>query len=162
MNKSLPLFRDTLVPKPLIQQTENTSRLLFMPINNYSQYQQNQLATASPAKLLLAAYDGAIRFCRIAKQKMAEKQYCDQNTNINKALAIICELLSTLREDANPSLVARLRSIYLYMIEQLAHANLKRDESALDEVIHHLEGLRETWAEADRIIQREIAREEAA
>lgn len=133
-----------------------------MAINNYTQYQQNQLATASPAKLLLAAYDGAIRFCRIAKQKMTEKQYYDQNININKALAIICELLSTLREEVDPSLVARLRSIYLYMIEKLAHANLNKDEEALNEVIHHLEGLREAWAEADRIIQRENAQEEAA
>ena len=133
-----------------------------MAINNYTQYQQNQLATASPAKLLLAAYDGAIRFCRIAKQKMTEKQYYDQNININKALAIICELLSTLREEVDPSLVARLRSIYLYMIEKLAHANLNKDEEALNEVIHHLEGLRGAWAEADRIIQRENAQEEAA
>ncbi len=126
-----------------------------MPINGYAQYQQNQFNTASPAKLLLAAYDGAIRFCRIGLEKMKEGQAAEQSIHINKAIAIVCELLSTLREDASPTLVTRLKSIYLYVIERLAHANLNEDQEAINEVIGILSGLRESWAEADKIIQRE-------
>ncbi len=133
-----------------------------MPIDGYSQYQQNQLSTTSPAKLLLAAYDGAIRFCRIGLEKMKEGHIAEQSDNINKAIAVVCELLSTLNEDANPPLVARLRSLYLYVIEKLAHGNLTADQAAISEVMGIMSSLRESWAEADRIIQRENQQEEAA
>lgn len=126
-----------------------------MALDGYSQYQQNQLMTASPAKLLLAAYDGAIRFCRIAAEKMQSGRLDEQSTNINKAMAIVCELLSTLREDVSPSLVARLKMLYTYVIEKLAHANLNQDQEALQEAIRILVSLRDTWAKADEILQKE-------
>ena len=133
-----------------------------MALDGYAQYQQNQILTASPAKLLLAAYDGAIRFCRIGGEKMREQRLDEQSTNLNKALAVVCELLSTLREDVDPTLVARLKSLYTYVIEKIAHANLNQDEDALNEAIKVLSQLRETWAEADQILQRDNQREEAA
>ena len=133
-----------------------------MSLDGYAQYQQNHLLTASPAKLLLAAYDGAIRFCRIGLEKMREGRLDEQSININKALAIVCEMLSTLREDVDPTLVARLKMLYTYVIEKLAHANLNQDEQALAEAMKILMQLRETWAEADQIIQQETFREEAA
>ena len=133
-----------------------------MALDGYAQYQQNQLLTASPAKLLLAAYDGAIRFCRIGAEKMREQRLDEQSANLNKALAIVCELMSTLREDVDPTLVARLKALYTYVIEKIAHANLNQDEDALNEAIKVLSQLRETWAEADQILQRENQREEAA
>ncbi len=133
-----------------------------MAQDGYSQYQHNQLMTASPAKLLLAAYDGAIRFCRIGLEKMRERRFDEQSTNINKALAIVCELLSTLNESIEPQLVARLKSIYTYVIEKLAHANLACDEASIQEAIKILSDLRETWAKAEQIILAENQREEAA
>lgn len=133
-----------------------------MANDGYTQYQQNQLSMASPAKLLLAAYDGALRFCRIGLEKMREGRFDEQSINLNKALAVICELLSTLNEEANPTLVARLRSLYLYVIEKIAHANLTADQADLNEAMKILASLRESWAEADRILQRESLQEEAA
>jgi len=130
--------------------------------DGYAQYQQQSLLTASPAKLLLAAYDGAIRFCRIAGEKMAEGRLDEQSVNINKALAVVCELLSTLREDVDPTLVARLKLLYTYVIEKLAHANLNNDPESLREAVKILSQLRETWAEADRILQEDSRTEEAA
>ncbi len=130
--------------------------------DGYARYQQSQLMTASPAKLLLAAYDGALKFCRIGGEKMREGKLDEQSVNINKALAIVCELLSTLNEAASPELVARLRSLYTYVIEKLAHANLHQDQDALTEAMSVLIHLRETWAEADMILQQENQQEEAA
>ncbi len=133
-----------------------------MSFNGYSRYQQNQLSTASPARLLLATYDGAIRFCRIGLEKMRAGQVEEQSVNINKALAVVCELLSTLNEDANPPLVASLKSLYLYVIQKLARANLEGDESCLQESMNLLISLRESWAEAEKIVQNENIQEEAA
>ena len=133
-----------------------------MAVNGYAQYQENQLLTASPGKLLLAAYDGAIRFTRIGLEKMREEKLDEQSMNINKAIAIVCELMSTLNEDANPSLVTRLKSLYIYIIEKLGMANMNQNEPDLIEAIKILTHLRETWAEADRTVQEMSMREAAA
>jgi flagellar protein FliS len=133
-----------------------------MPNDGYAQYQQNQLLTASPAKLLLAAYDGAIRFALIAAERMKEGNLSEQSTYINKTIAIVAELLSSLREDIDPQLVGRLKSLYCYVIEKLAHANLYQDQAALAEATKILTQLRETWAEAEQIIINEANTEAAA
>jgi flagellar secretion chaperone FliS len=130
--------------------------------NGYAKYQQNQLQTATPARLLLAAYDGALRFCGNAAEEMAKGNFDQQNYNINRAVAIICELVSALREDVDPELVARLKSLYAYVIERLGIANLQQDMKAMDDAVHVLRELRETWAEAERNIAMASARKEAA
>ena len=130
--------------------------------NGYAKYQQNQLQTASPARLLLAAYDGAIRFCGNAAEEMKKGNFDQQNHNINRALAIICELVSALREDVDPVLVDRLRSLYAYVIERIGYANIQQDEKALAEGVGILKELRETWAEAEKNIAQSAARREAA
>lgn len=121
--------------------------------NHYAQYKENQLLMASPAQLLLATYDGAIRFCKIAGEKMLENKYEEQNTNIKKAVAIVCELMNTLKDDVSPDLVHNLRSLYSYVLDRLTRANLYQDIDALNEVIKILTQLRQTWAEAEKIIK---------
>lgn len=130
-------------------------------MDGYAQYQQNQILTASPAKLLLMAYDGAIRFCRIASEKMAEEKFDEQSVNINKALAVVCELLCTLKDEVDPALTGRLKSIYTYVIEKLGYANMKQDQEALAEAIRILTDLRQTWAQAEMMLQQN-SREAAA
>jgi flagellar protein FliS len=126
-----------------------------MSNNGYAQYQQNSILTASPSKLLLMAYDGAIRFSHVASEKMKENNLNEQSININKAIAIVMELVSTLKEEVDPVLVNRLRSLYAYVVEKLGMANLEQDQTALAEAIKILSELREAWAECDRKIQAE-------
>lgn len=133
-----------------------------MTSNGYAKYQQNQINTASPGRLLLAAYDGAIRFCGNASEEMKNGNLNQQNYYINKALAIVYELVSALREDVEPRLVGTLKSIYAYIIERLGYANITQDAQALEEVIEILSELRETWAEAEKIVSKSTARKEAA
>lgn len=130
--------------------------------NGYAKYQQNQLQTASPARLLIAAYDGAIRFCGNAAEEMKKGNFDKQNYHINRTLAIVYELVSALREDVDPELVGRLKSLYAYVIERLGYANLQQDEKALEEAVHILRELRETWVEAEKNIIMASARKEAA
>jgi flagellar protein FliS len=130
--------------------------------DGYAQYQENQLMTASPAKLLLAAYDGAIRFCKVALEKMVQKEYADQCVYLNKAIAIVCELASTLREDIDPTLVGRLKSLYAYVLDKLGDAMLHEDTVALNEAISVLGQLRDAWSQAEKNILVEKAGREAA
>ncbi len=130
--------------------------------DGYAHYQENQLMTASPAKLLLAAYDGAIRFCRMAGESMNQNNYADHAIYVNRAVAIVCELASTLKEDVDPTLVGRLRSLYSYVLDKLAQATLNQDIAALDEAIGVLSQLREAWGQAEKNILVEKAGKEAA
>jgi flagellar protein FliS len=118
--------------------------------NAYQQYQESQVLTASRGKLLLMAYDGAIRFVRQAQAHMSEKAYENQNTCIIKAQRIILELLWTLDSQADPEFAHRLTLLYDYLFNRLVEANVTDDMEALKEVEQHLVDLRTAWAEAER------------
>ena len=118
--------------------------------NAYQQYQESQVLTAGRGKLLLMAYDGAIRFLRQARGHMAVRAYEQQNSCIVKAERLILELIYTLDAKANPELAHRLTLIYEYLFNRLIEANVADDVDALDEVTGHLVEMRSAWAEADR------------
>jgi flagellar secretion chaperone FliS len=60
-------------------------------MNAYSQYQQNQIMSASPEQILLMLYDGAIRFLRQAIRGMEEENLTQFHYGIEKSMAIIIE-----------------------------------------------------------------------
>ncbi len=121
-----------------------------MTVNNpYSQYVENQFKTASPGKLLIMAYDAAIKFAKIAAEKMKEGKLDQQSENIRKVQNIILELMSSLDMKVDRQLAENLYSLYSYIFDRLTHANIKDDIQALEEVIQILCELRQTWAEAE-------------
>ncbi len=115
-------------------------------------YQQNAINTASPARLTLMLYEGAIRFCNTARESMQDgdyKSYEKINTNIKKAQNIIVELRSTL--DMKYPVAKEFDNVYDYVYRRLYEANAQKDLDALDEVIKHLNTMRDTWKEVMRI-----------
>lgn len=111
-------------------------------------YQENQVLTAAREHVLLLAYDGAIRFCRTAREYMKAGRLYEQHTQIVKAQAILGELISSLDHAVAPELGRRLDTVYRYLYTQLVHANVHDDVDALNQVIGSLSDLREAWAEA--------------
>ena len=114
-----------------------------------NEYRKSQILTASRGQLLLMAYDGALRFLRLAASAMEQKRFEEQNTNITKAQAIILELLNSLDHTANSQLADALDRLYRYMYDRLMEANVHDKLESLREVERHLSDLRETWAEAE-------------
>ena len=119
--------------------------------NPYSQYAENQVTTASRGKLLLMTYDGAIKFGRIALDKMRNGDLYEQSANIRKVQNILLELMGSLDPKADRQLAANLDALYTYMFDRLTHANLHDDTRALEEVIRIMTDLRATWEEADKL-----------
>jgi len=111
----------------------------------YQQYQQQQVFTAPPDKLLLMLYDGAIRFCDKAKKALAGQSIEESHHYITKAEDIVIELMTSLRMDFEFS--DHLYSLYDYLYRQLVEANMQNDLTLLDEVVELLTELRQTWAE---------------
>ena len=116
--------------------------------NGYNQYMRSKIMTASKAELTLMLYDGAIKFCNMAKLSIEKKDIPGANTNIKKAEAIIEEFLATL--DHKYEVAKDFENVYNYIYDRMVEANLKKDPEILDEVLEHLRTMRDTWKEVMR------------
>jgi flagellar secretion chaperone FliS len=95
-------------------------------------YQTTHVTTASPEKILLMLYEGAIKFTMIAKQRMVEKKIAEKGKYISKALAIIGELMNTLDHDKGGQLAADLENLYVFMMDKMIEGNIKNDVAAIE------------------------------
>lgn len=111
--------------------------------NPYAKYANNKILTASPAELTLMLYEGAIKFCNLAKIDMEKGEYGDAMHHVQKARNIIVELQSTL--DFKYSVAKDFDVIYTYIFQLMVQCNKERDEEALDEILLQLRELRDMW-----------------
>ena len=114
------------------------------------QYQQSQIETASPTRLIVLLYDGAVRFATQGLEALNEQRYEDQNLYLLKTQRIVTELMTSLDRNAGGDVAANLYRIYSYVMEQLVRANMQDDPALLQDAIKTLTDLRETWIEIDR------------
>lgn len=108
-------------------------------------YQHNTVQTASPAKIILMLYDGAIRFCNIAKDAIDENNIEKTNTNLQKAQKIIVQLRMDL--DMKYPIANEFDRVYDYIYRRLVEANMKKDKEILEEALKHIKTMRDTWKE---------------
>lgn len=118
-------------------------------------YQQTSIQTATPAQLLLMLYDGAIRFSRIGIEAIKQQKYDVANENLCKVQDIVREFMVTLDKDS--PIAAQLMPLYDYFLHRLVEANMEKKIEPVEEVLTHLQELRQTWAEAARVAPREGA-----
>lgn len=117
--------------------------------NAAQMYQQNSVNTASPAKLTLMLYEGAIKFCNIAKDALEENDIEKVNINIKKAEKIIVELRVTL--DMKYPVAKEFDTVYDYIYRRLVEANMQKDKEILEEALKHIKTMRDTWKEVMRL-----------
>ncbi len=118
----------------------------MVTINPYQAYQQNSVMTASPQELTLMLYNGCLKFLKMAKKAMADKNFEDKNTNFIKAQNIIQEFRSTL--DPEAAISADLEQLYEYIYSLMVTANMENNLEALEEAEGYVLELRDTWKQA--------------
>lgn len=118
-----------------------------MKPKEHSQYKQVQIQTASPGKLILLLYQGAIRSLKKATELLDKKDYGGKGDCLIKAQDIVMELNMALDMGAG-QIASSLRQLYLYIYRRLVDANLNLDREAIEESIGILEGLHEAWVQA--------------
>lgn len=101
--------------------------------------------SASPAELRLMLIDGAIKFARLGREGLANKDYEQVYNGLSQAKSIILELINGMRPEIDPELCNRLSGLYTYMYRRLLDASLEKEPEICDEVISLLEYDRETW-----------------
>ena len=117
--------------------------------NAYAKYNNSKILTASPAELTLMLYDGAIKFCNIAIMGIEQNDIQKAHTNIRKVERIVEEFRSTL--DRKYAVAEDFDRIYVYLLQRLLEANVKKDKEILEEVNMHLRSMRDNWKEVMRI-----------
>ena len=111
-------------------------------------YQQNSIKTASPARLTLMLYDGAIKFCNIGIEAIEANDVSKAHENIVKAENIILELRNSL--DMKYPVAEDFDKVYDYVYRRLVEANMKKDPEILKEALKHIKTMRDTWKEVMR------------
>ncbi len=119
----------------------------------YAAYANNKIMTASPADLTLMLYEGAIKFCNLALDGVAEKDIPKAHKNIMKVERIIEEFQITL--DHKYPVAEDFDNVYSYLMMRLREANVKKDSEILEEVLGHLRTMRDTWKEVMRLAKAE-------
>ena len=117
--------------------------------NAYAKYNNSKVLTASPAELTLMLYDGAIKFCNIAIMGIEQNDIEKAHINIRKVERIVEEFRSTL--DRKYAVAEDFDRVYVYLLQRLLEANIKKDKAILEEVNMHLRSMRDNWKEVMRI-----------
>lgn len=113
-------------------------------------YRQIAAATgvtdASPHRLVAMLYDGFLEALAEARGAMRSREIERKGRAIQRAVRIVEEgLRAGLNLSAGGKLAADLNDLYAYVTLRLTQANLRNDESMLDECQQLLHPLREAW-----------------
>ena len=113
------------------------------------QYQKNAVQTASPAKLTLMLYDGAVKFANLALDAINDGDIEKAHNNIVKVQNIIVEFRTTL--DMKYPVAKDFDVVYDYIYRRLVEANMKKDPVILEEALKYIKEMRDTWKEVMRL-----------
>lgn len=114
----------------------------------------HQVESASPHRLVVMLFDGAIKAINLAKFHLQQGSVAEKGKAITKAIAIIEEgLRISLDKEVGGELAENLDSLYEYAAHQLLMANLRNDETLLNQVLQLLNELKSAWASIDPAAQ---------
>lgn len=121
-----------------------------MSMNNpYAAYKNNAVNTSTPGELTLMLYNGALKFIEQAKRAINEKNIPEKNTAIQKAQAIVTELMITL--DRSVPISENMLVLYDYVNNRLLEANIHNSIERLEEAAEIMTEFRDTWKEVIQI-----------
>jgi flagellar secretion chaperone FliS len=125
-------------------------------------YQQQTLAGATGVELIVALYDGLIRFLYRAMQCVEEEDVHGRRVAVKKAIDILIYLQARLRPDVGGSVAASLADFYSTMFTLTLEASHLESKEQFQEVISFVRNVREAWVvvardpEAGRVLPREL------
>lgn len=126
--------------------------------NAYNAYKTNSVNYASKDQLLLMLVDGAVKFVKIGKQALIDKDIKKAHENIIKTQNIFYELMATLDVSKAGDWGQSLMNVYDFIVRRLIDANMKKDVGIIDEVIPLIENVKDTWEEAYKASKSNISK----
>ncbi|WP_417382373.1 flagellar export chaperone FliS [Gimesia sp.] len=114
---------------------------------NGKDYIENQVLTATPHQLHLMVVDGALRFARKAAQAAEAQNFEQTHFALDKSRDLVAELIGGLDPAQQPELVDQLKALFVFVYENLNHADVKQEVSYIHNAIKVLSIHREGWCE---------------
>ena len=130
----------------------------YAAVRGVASYRQTEVQSRTPLELVTMLYDGALRFLTSARDAIERRDIAARRDSLNKALAIIAELQSTLNMEQGGEVAAELDRLYEYSNLRLLDAAMRNDVAPVDEVRRILEILRDGWATLASTNGAEVAR----
>lgn len=115
--------------------------------NAFNVYKNNSVNYASKEQLLLMLVDGAVKFAKVAREALAEKDIRKSHENLVKVQDIFTELMVSLDQNAG-DWARQIYQVYDFIKTRLFEINLKKDVAMMDELMPVIESIRDTWHEA--------------
>ena len=119
--------------------------------NPYNIYKQNSVNMASSQQLLLMLLDGAVKYTKIARMAILNKDIARAHKKLVRVQDIYLELMITM--DKNTKYMEDLYNIYDFIKNELAKANIKKDITIIDNTLSLIEEIRDMWYEVDAKIK---------
>lgn len=132
------------------------------------QYREQTLAGATGIELVIALYDGAIRFLYRASQCALEDDVRGRRIAVKKALDILMYLQARLRPDVGAKTASSLGDFYAAMFTMALEASHHGSSEELLEVILCLRNVRDAWTivardpEAGKVLPRDLRTKQEA
>lgn len=126
-------------------------------INPYAQYNDVAFNTTSPAGLVVASYDAAVRALKEAARAIQENDAEARVRSIDQAFDLISELRKSLNPEKGGEIADKLSALYEYYLREIVTANATSDAQRLQPVITMMSDLRDAWSEARRKVEAEQA-----
>jgi flagellar secretion chaperone FliS len=127
-----------------------------------SSYQQQALVGATGVELVIALYDGMIRFLYRAMQCVEEDDTHGRRIAVKKVIDILMYLQARLRPDVGGTVAASLADFYATMFTMTLEASHIESVEQFQEVIGLVRNVREAWVvvardpEAGKVLPREL------
>jgi flagellar protein FliS len=119
-------------------------------VNPWKSYRQIATLTAPPAQIVLMLYEGAVRSLERALPGFSHEDPAQANmlihNNLQRAQEIIRELNYALNMEQGGECATTLRQLYEYFDRQIWQSNTRKRREGVEEVIGHLNVLRDAWA----------------
>ena len=118
-----------------------------MNSNGYNVYKNNSVNYASKEQLLLMLVEGAVKFCKIARQAIVDKDIKKAHDALVRTQDIFSELMVSL-DTTQGEWAVQLFNVYAFIKEKLIEANMSKKLEIIDEILPLVEDINETWKEA--------------
>ena len=116
----------------------------------YNIYNQNNVSIESPEKLIEMMYEGVLRFNAQAKKAILDEDNAKKVYWINRAIAVIVELIAVL-DKSQGDIAVYLDGLYNYQIQLLSYANIENNTEKIDEVSNVFKELLAGWKETTNV-----------
>ena len=113
-------------------------------------YQEHALEGASAVDLVVALYDGIIRFLYAACQAVERGDAVERRTAVKRALDIIIHLQARLRMDVGGRPAQALSEFYASIFAQILQASQSASKAKFEHAIDCVRNVRDAWREVTK------------